>query len=205
MWQAVAPRASYRKTAGRRADIVQAAFEAFAAEGYDSASLRSIAARAGISHTGLLHHFPTKEELLAAVLERREVEDRRQAAAIARPVTLRGIVDVLRGTLERHRAAPEFMQLWASLGSAASRPNHPANPYFSRRYKEVRDEMARGIEAVQASGEVDPTVDAVGLAAAVLAVMDGLQVQWLLDPGFDIDRALTAFFAPYLVVSPVAL
>src|SRR3954468_20950277 len=116
-----AQRGPYRKTASRRADIVAAAFEACAVEGYDGASLRSIAARAGISHTGLLHHFASKEELLAAVLEKREADERVELTVAGGPPSVEGLVDVLRQLLARHRAAPAFMQLWASLGSAATR------------------------------------------------------------------------------------
>src|SRR3954452_23727003 len=74
-------RGPYAKTAARRADIVRAARDSFAEHGYVQSSLRGIAERAGITHTGLLHHFSTKDELLAAVLAQRDSEEWEHGAA----------------------------------------------------------------------------------------------------------------------------
>ncbi|MBD2891807.1 hypothetical protein amrb99_07140 [Actinomadura sp. RB99] len=51
------PRGPYAKTAARRADIVRAARDGFAEYGFARSSLRDIAERADITHTGLLQHF----------------------------------------------------------------------------------------------------------------------------------------------------
>src|ERR687893_3925 len=68
-------RGGYLKGRIRRADIIAAARVVYAEAGYHGSSLREIAKRAGITHAGLLYYFPTKEALLAAVLERRDAED----------------------------------------------------------------------------------------------------------------------------------
>lgn len=65
----------YLKGRIRREDIISAAVALYAEAGYYGSSLREIAKRAGITHAGLLYYFPTKEALLAAVLERRDAED----------------------------------------------------------------------------------------------------------------------------------
>jgi AcrR family transcriptional regulator len=48
--------------------IILAARRAFAAHGYDGASLRQISAEAGVLHTAMLYHFPTKDALWKAVM-----------------------------------------------------------------------------------------------------------------------------------------
>lgn len=48
--------------------IILAARHAFAAHGYDGASLRQISAEAGVLHTAMLYHFPTKDALWKAVM-----------------------------------------------------------------------------------------------------------------------------------------
>lgn len=53
--------------------IVEAAMELFAFHGYGPTGLSEIARQAGVQQGSLYHFFPTKEELLAAVLERRKV------------------------------------------------------------------------------------------------------------------------------------
>ena len=55
----------------RRAKILDAAEAAFLDRGFSAASLRDVAARASISHTGLLHHYPDKNALLEALLDDR--------------------------------------------------------------------------------------------------------------------------------------
>ena len=53
----------------RRQALIRAAFTAIAERGFEGFRLRPIAAAAGIDHSTLHHHFPTKEYLIAAVLE----------------------------------------------------------------------------------------------------------------------------------------
>jgi AcrR family transcriptional regulator len=70
--------------------------------------MAEIARRAGISHTGLLHHFPSKDELLTAVLA---LQDDRSGEYLAdhaalgpngdRLSVLRGLVAILRSTSTR--------------------------------------------------------------------------------------------------------
>uniref|UniRef100_UPI0013CE7FF6 TetR/AcrR family transcriptional regulator n=1 Tax=Pseudomonas viridiflava TaxID=33069 RepID=UPI0013CE7FF6 len=56
----------------RRKALLDAATIVFARNGYSSASMRDVATLAGITTVGLLHHFPNKEALLSALLERRD-------------------------------------------------------------------------------------------------------------------------------------
>src|SRR3954451_11473177 len=80
-------RGPYAKTPARRATIVAAAREAFIEHGYDHASLRDIAKRAGLTHQGLLRHFSGKPELLSELLQQRDTTARARAAELAAPGT----------------------------------------------------------------------------------------------------------------------
>lgn len=60
-----------RRPGQRRAEILAAATEAIASKGFRGTSLADIALVVGVSQPGLLHHFPSKEQLLLAVLEQR--------------------------------------------------------------------------------------------------------------------------------------
>ncbi|GAA3257823.1 TetR/AcrR family transcriptional regulator [Nonomuraea helvata] len=53
----------------RRQALVNAAFSAIAERGFEGFRLRPIAAAAGIDHSTLHHYFPTKADLIAAVLQ----------------------------------------------------------------------------------------------------------------------------------------
>lgn len=64
----------------RRTQILEAAFEEFAAKGFEGATIKSIAARAGLQSPALIYHyFPDKEALFHEVLESK--------AAVIRAVT----------------------------------------------------------------------------------------------------------------------
>ena len=47
---------------------MESAFTAFGTIGYWNTTLAQIAQDCGVTRAGLLHHFPTKESLLEAVL-----------------------------------------------------------------------------------------------------------------------------------------
>src|SRR5699024_9895241 len=68
-------RGPYRKSAARRRAIIEAAAVVFARSGYRGATIRDIAAEAGISPSSLLHFYRTKQELLWATMTYRD--DRR--------------------------------------------------------------------------------------------------------------------------------
>ncbi|HEY6931951.1 MAG TPA: helix-turn-helix domain-containing protein, partial [Marmoricola sp.] len=55
-----------------RERILAAAADVFAETGYRATTMLAVAEAAGISQTGLVHHFPDKQLLLAAVLDRRD-------------------------------------------------------------------------------------------------------------------------------------
>jgi AcrR family transcriptional regulator len=51
-----------------RQAILDAAGAAFAERGYDSTSLDEIAHRVGVTRTGVLYHFPSKDDVLAGLI-----------------------------------------------------------------------------------------------------------------------------------------
>ena len=53
----------------RRKALIQAAYAAIGKKGFEGLRLRAVAAKAGIDHSTLHHHFPTKRDLVAAVLD----------------------------------------------------------------------------------------------------------------------------------------
>ena len=54
---------------GRRAEIIRAAFAQLATVGFEGLRMRQIAAEVGIDQSTLHHHFPTKQDIVAAVTE----------------------------------------------------------------------------------------------------------------------------------------
>ena len=171
----------YAKGRARRQQILDAAMVLFGEVGYRSASLREIAARSGMSHPGLLHHFPTKESLLLAILQRRD-----QADASSLHKTEDDGVALLRDLLalvELNSRRRAVVELYAVLSVEAVAPDHPAHDYFVRRYQETLASTSRAYRLAADQGALRADVDPSAAGAQLVAVMDGLQVQWLLDGG----------------------
>ncbi|MFF7181328.1 TetR family transcriptional regulator [Streptomyces sp. NPDC008121] len=161
----------------RRADIVRAALEVIAERGYRGASLGSVAERVGLTQQGLLHYFPTKEALLVAVLEER---DRWDTSGGRDREGWR--IDLLDSLVEYNAMRPGIVQTFSALLGESVTDGHPAREFFTERYAQVRGEMAKVLRLE--FGERLPGGLTPERAAPLLtAVMDGLQYQWLLDPG----------------------
>lgn len=187
------PRGEYAKSAATRTAILDAALEVFAQSGYRAGSLREVAERVGMSEAGLLHHFRSKSALLMAVLDHRD-ELARELVDFEVPdgvEALRGLVALAR----YNTSIPGVVELYCTLSAEATSPAHPAHDYFVRRYEEVRASVTASFERVAASGRLGAGVDPGRAAVATIALMDGLQVQWLLDPtSTDMADALRRFF-----------
>ena len=183
------PRGGYAKGDARREAIVEVATEVFGTLGYRAATMLQIAAACGISRTGLLHHFPTKESLLEAVLAER---DRGSVDLVPKPVpgadddlaALRRLIAVTRHNTE----SPEIVNLFSVLSAEAGDAGHPAHGYFVARYDRVRAELGASLTSLQRRGALVAGTDPRVLATEIIALMDGLQVQWVLSPD-QVDMA----------------
>jgi len=180
--QGTAPR-NYPKGERRRAQIIEAAFTAFGQVGYRNASMVQLAAACGVSRAGLLHHFPTKESLLEAVLEERDQQDGEhffQSGAVAND-GVAYFASMIR-LLAHNQANPLIVSLFAMLSSEATAADHPARPYFVARYERTRGEMQSAVDDLARRDLLRPHVDPSRLAVDLIAFIDGLQIQWLLSP-----------------------
>jgi AcrR family transcriptional regulator len=164
----------------------------FANEGYRGTSLASIAETVGLTLPGLLHYFPSKQELLVAVLEERDRRD--EAAAEERYATGQDLFTGLELLVAHNAESRNLVKLFTVLvGEAAVSPAHPAHEHFAKRYRYVTEAIASRMDASVELGDLAPDVDRDLLARLLMAVMDGLQIQWLLDEELDMTVALAGF------------
>jgi hypothetical protein len=73
------------------------------------------------------------------------------------------------------------------MAAAAPDAEHAAHGFFSRRYRQLREIVARKFRR----STVDPVVHTASAdpdfaARILIAAWDGLQIQWLLDPSIDL-------------------
>ena len=102
------------------------------------------------------------------------------------------LVRGLRGLVRANSLERDLIRLYTTLGTEATDPAHPAHDYFRTRYADIRGYLAVGDRAGARTGALPPGPDAREVAASLLAVMDGLQTQWLLDETFDMAAAFDA-------------
>jgi AcrR family transcriptional regulator len=185
------PVSEYLEGTKRRAAITRAAARLFALNGYRDASLASIASEADLTQQGLLHHFPSKPDLLRAVLRDRERRDKKLVADMIEQ-SPDDVVRVLKMLLAHHASERSDALLHIVVSAEATSASHPAHEFFVARNIRVRNALSRSIRKQAAgSGISDAEINA--LAAISIAVMDGLQLQWLLDPEVDMAANFEVF------------
>lgn len=118
------PRKDRTATSGRAA-ILRAAVEEFADRGYEAASLRAVARRAGVDPALVHHYFDAKADLFAATLEAPLRPDRIVAVLLAAPREELGerLVRYLLTQLEDERSADRMVVILRTVlsGSVGTR------------------------------------------------------------------------------------
>lgn len=178
-----------------RQRIIDSATELFSRSGYRAVSLRDIATHAGITHAGVLHHFPNKEATLIHVLSRRDAVD--APLVLDEGIGHGELIDNIVKIVERNMDTPGLVSLYVNLSAEATDPGHPAHEYFFGRYQILRELLVPAFAALldqrpEPSPYPAPTPEVA--AQQFLALQDGLQVQWLLDPSaVDMRSAVVSF------------
>lgn len=166
----------------RREQILTAAVELFGEVGYRGTSLRDIAQRVGITHPGLLYHFHSKQELLSAVLARRDDSDAITFGLSDQSEGGRDYVQRVLALAEHNSTTPGMIELFATLSAESTDPDHPAHDFFKQRYDKVVASFQTMFDQLAAEGQLRDGIDTDGLGVLFTALMDGLQVQWLYSP-----------------------
>ncbi|GHG14523.1 MULTISPECIES: TetR/AcrR family transcriptional regulator [Amycolatopsis] len=186
------PRGSYAKSAEVRQKILDACVEAFGTGGFHGTTMKEIAQRAGISQTGLLHHFSSKTELLTEVLATHE----RETAKIVREADDLHALQAQLRVVQANEARPGMVQLHNILASEATASDHPAHETYRLRYDNLRLHLTRIFAELRGRGRLKVDTKPEILANLLVAVIDGLQIQWLYNPGAaDVSAGVEAFLA----------
>jgi AcrR family transcriptional regulator len=147
-----------------------------------------------MSLTAVTHHFPDKTALLQAVLDAadHEIQPAWGFARAGHLSTAEAVLQVVRRNLSR----PEMLRMLALVAAEGSSGDQPIHGWLVRRYDRLRAFIRESIARDQESGHVATQQDPGFLADAVIALWDGLQLQWLIDPRVDMaGRMRTALEA----------
>ena len=178
-------RGPYKTGLRRRSELIESAISVFAGAGYTGGSLRQIAARVGVTPAALRRHFGDKEGLLIAVLGRWDADHER---TIGKGPGGLGRFEGTLDTIRKHAQAPGLIDMFLTVAAEGTQPGHPAHDYVHSRYDSLVKISIGDLREARDLGTVramdDPEVEAA--VRGIWALMDGLQLQWLLDPEMDL-------------------
>lgn len=172
---------SKQRLSNRPKLILDAALKVIGQRGYFGFSLNEVAWVCGISRQGVLHHFPSKHDLLIALLIERDKKDDEALRTIflfedsgRQSLSISQVKKVLKAVVHRNSKQPDIVRLYSMLRTEALYEGHPAFEFFKR-----RDEIAiKSIKRLIAPHVQNPTA----MARILLSTMGGLEQLWLKDP-----------------------
>lgn len=180
---------------------MRAAARTFGAKGYQKGSLIEIAEQVGMTHAGVLHHFGSKEALLIAVLEYRDVEDMEAREGRSMPSGM----DLFRhlvytALVNTHREG--LVQTYAVITGESVTQDHPASGYVKERFSSLRRHIEDAFRIV-CGPDLDEDLCHYA-AASIIGLMDGVQLQWLIDKDAVALPEATAFAIEAIVAATIA-
>lgn len=185
---APAPKSDHR--AGQRQRILAAALVCFSRDGFHGASMQKICAEAGMSPGGLYRYFPSKESLIAAIVEGERSEQLALFDAVTQGPSVLGALTACLGeilreeTLSSARLGPEIMaEAIRNADLRAAMEPHEA---------ESRGQLRAALETAVEQGEIDRALDAATVQILLQVIGDGLILHHQLHPEWDIAGRLPA-------------
>jgi len=177
----MSPKVTTAHEQGQRDRILDAATRCFAARGFHEATIQDVCDGAGLSKGGLYTYFRSKDEILAALIERSLTEAMTwatKAAGQGGPALQRldrvaeAMIETVLGDTSKAHTPQLMLEVWAEASK---------DPYLgdllARGYEQWRMFIAQLLREGIAGGEIRADLDPNVLAAIFVAIFDGLTLQ----------------------------
>ncbi len=189
------PRFSRQNPEQRRREIVEAAIRCLAKGGVNAFTVSEICAEARISHGLINHYFPSKEDLLVTTYDT-VAEMLVEATRVAVGKTQRLPEDKLIAIVESSFAGEIFneanLAVWLALWGQV-RTHEGLRRKHNELYEGYRQAIARIIDQIAAKR--GRRVEGAPLALALTALIDGLWLEYCLNPTvFSVEKALRSCY-----------
>lgn len=163
----------------------------FARDGFHGASMQKICAEAGMSPGALYRYFPSKESIIAAIVEGERAERLALFDEIARaPSVIGALTDSMRVMLNEGSLA--CVQLGPEIMAEAIR-NSDLRAAVEPDEEESRAQLKAALTQAAEAGEVDPALDLDTLVMLLQILGDGMILHHQLHPGWRLAERLPAF------------
>lgn len=187
------PKVTEAHIEARKRQILEAAGCCFGRQGFHKTTMQDICAESSLSPGALYRYFPSKEEIIEAmVAERRRqgfvrIEEARGLSSTVEALNaLAGAFD----DLDNLSGSAVDVELW---GEAFR------NPRIAAALRADIDVVCRAfagiIATAQDRGDINPHVDPESVARIMLSTFQGMVVQKSLDPGIDLENYVQALKA----------
>jgi AcrR family transcriptional regulator len=180
---AAPPRRNRASAEARRAQILTAALGCISQKGYYAATMDDLVRASGLSKGSLYWHFKSKEEVFLALFDAFTLEiyqawDRVEQTERDLERRLRGECEVTVELLSRDRPR---LRAWAEFMT------HPAaQQRFAASYLDAQRRLTEIVRAGRADGIFSDGASDDAVAIALVAAVEGLLVQFLVLPDFDL-------------------
>ena len=171
---------------GNREDLLAGALACLKTKGWAATTVRDIAAAAGVNHAAIGYHFGSREALLIEAFTQAMDEWGTETEAAVRAASAAGA-----GPREQYEAfwrqviASYAANRWlwlATIEAAVQAERSPkVRELLAASLRQGRSGLAAGLLGVAEDDLDGPAERALG--SVQLALMSGMLVQWLIDPG----------------------
>src|SRR6202451_498265 len=148
-----------RRATHTRDRVLQVAQALFAERGYRGTSLRGIAKRIGIKAASLLHHFPSKQQLYLAVLDKmfESLEDAANAVAWGRESRQERMRQAVGDAIDFIASHPDFVRImWKEMGGESGGGRHVLKRRLPPLFSTAVNFIFRGQRDGEFRAEIDP-------------------------------------------------
>jgi AcrR family transcriptional regulator len=166
----------------RRRELGEALWRVVLREGIEAASVRKVAAEAGVSKGSLRHVFPSQSELLTFAMQLIVDEVRRRVEAVDSSGDVRETVEArLHSLLVLDPETRAIFDVWLAFASRA-RVEACLRPLRDETHAAVRELSRQSIETLRDHGRARSDVDVPYEAERLHALIDGIAMHATLDP-----------------------
>jgi TetR/AcrR family transcriptional regulator, repressor for uid operon len=184
------PRLTDDQQGERRAHILGAACRCFTRDGFHRTSMQAICKEAGVSPGKLYLYFPSKEALIAGMIE----ADRSElAAAFSTAAQSSDVLAAMTAVGRRYFVDEPRTKSMLTLQIWAESARDPAiRTLCTGIEREVRQNLMFLCETLRDQGKVAPGVDIAAVVDVLMLMSDGIFKGRALDETFDCERAMAS-------------
>jgi AcrR family transcriptional regulator len=155
--------------------MIRAAIAVFSEHGYEKATTRELAERAGVSEGLIYRHFGGKRELLFASLEAERDESPANFDPLTDAATLeQHLESILKNRMNRMMQHRDFMRVCMSLAAIDSELGH----LMVTIEEQTVANLIRHLETLRDKGLINPTADLNAAASGMNMLVFGMAFNW---------------------------